>query len=269
MTGWIALIVVAYLLIGAWHTVRFMRSFRAYAEEEGVAHRLSTEQWIHTWINASVFVVAWPLDLAVKPLAKASPRFKRWVNSGVDRWLAKPRTPGPSPWQRAATRLAHYQPVIVIGVLVTALIDDVVFQRSWPAELAYFMIFLLFVVTLIAELHHSYLLCSRCGAATPVDGSGMATRRSKWLRFYHWTKSRKSMVMFGVAVLLTPALSAVLHFPWVVTSLPVYLYMAADSLSGLRHRPLQPWCPQCRWGDGGDEEQVPVPPPVPTEQATR
>jgi hypothetical protein len=97
VTGWITLIVVAYLLIGAWYTVRFMRLFRAYAEEEGVAHRLSTEQWIHTWINASVFVVVWPLDLAVKPLAKASPRFKRWVNSGVDHWLAKPRTPGPSP----------------------------------------------------------------------------------------------------------------------------------------------------------------------------
>jgi hypothetical protein len=32
------------------------------------------------------------------------------------------------------------------------------------------------------------------------------------------------------------------------------------------HRPLQPWCPQCHWDDGGDEE--PAPEPVPPSGAT-
>ena len=49
---------------------------------------------------------------------------------------------------------------------------------------------------------------------------------------------------------------------------PLYLFWAVAAAANLIHRPLEPWCPRCNWGDGGDEEDVPAPPPVPVATNT-
>lgn len=263
----ITLIIVLYLLVGVGFTCNYMRHFRNVAEEQSLTHRLSQEQWVHTWIQASVLVVAWPFWAGSKLLVKLSPSFACWMDSRIDHWTAKPRPDGPSRWQRTATRLTHYDPLAVAAVFAAALVSEIV--GYWWGVVIYWTAFALFMVVSAATLHHSFLLCPRCASATPLDGPGTAAKRSRTLRLYHWSRTRRSILGFAVGLVFAPVAAALLHIPYGAAALPLYVYMAMQSVAGLRHRPLQPWCPQCHWGDEGDDHETPVPPPIPTEQATR
>jgi hypothetical protein len=166
--------------------------------------------------------------------------------------------PGPQWWQRVAPRLAHYEPLIVLIAFAGLAVSTV--TKSPIAQVGNVVILALLIVTVFAEAHHEWRLCARCAVNTPLDGSAEATRRRRWLRFYHWSHRRPWYLMLWIVAL---AVSITLHSPN-YPFYPLYFLWAAMSLGGLKHRPVEPWCPQCHWKDGGDEEEVPVPPPVPT-----
>ncbi len=162
--------------------------------------------------------------------------------------------------------VAHAQPVALLVVIGTDTAGHLTDRR--PVALAHGLAVVVTVLALFADHYHQVRLCPRCAPATPVDGAAAARRHRRALRCHHWASD-------GFAYPLVLVAAAVAYFglgaPHWATFSPVYALWAAVAYANLRHRPLQPWCPQCLrggWGDPDDEED-PVPPPVPAADGTR
>jgi hypothetical protein len=117
-----------------------------------------------------------------------------------------------------------------------------------------------------AQWRHGAVMCPRCADEVPVNAPERAAARAGTLRGYHRYYSRRFRVLdltmmlafMGLALGLTvggatPVPS--LWYLWMCLSTAVECYLAGV------HRPLQPWCPQCRWGRGGGREPLPAPVP--------
>lgn len=156
--------------------------------------------------------------------------------------------------------LAHAQPWIFIAAIVTNIVG------WWLATSVLFLVvvggpvLLLVLLSIVANRYHLAQLCPRCAAATPLDGLAAAEEHGMELRIYHAGR-------IGVAVLVgIVVLNLLLPRPWnQITSALGNLAFAAYAWAGLRHRPLQPWCPYCNpWNDGGPHECVHTPTPDPS-----
>jgi hypothetical protein len=119
---------------------------------------------------------------------------------------------------------------------------------------------------LISASRHVHALCTRCARNTPLDGPAAAARHDRALRIYHWINNRPFLRLALPAIVVVNGLfTASIAWRLVLTT-PVYVWWTIDAAAGLRHRPLEPWCPYCRrrrrWDDGGDPEVVPDPDPA-------
>lgn len=123
------------------------------------------------------------------------------------------------------------------------------------------------VLAFFADHYHQHRLCPRCAAAMPIDPATAVKRHHRWLRLHHWAAERLGYPL----ILIAAAVAYVgLGAPHWVTFYPLYALWALVAYANLRHRPVEPWCPQCfRWGWGTDDDTDPVPPPVPAAGATR
>jgi hypothetical protein len=119
-----------------------------------------------------------------------------------------------------------------------------------------------------ANHYHGLALCPLCAAATPLDGPQTAQDRAATLRQAH----RVYSVAYGVvevvlgvaAIVAMVVLSMTPGTPNLITAIPVDVLFGIAAIEAYVlsvHRPLQPWCPQCHWDDGGHEEHVPDPVP--------
>lgn len=172
-------------------------------------------------------------------------------------------------YHRISTVLAHYQAPTFIGALTVDVALALTHQTRTPAGYVIGFIALLAVMaTMLAELRHSRSLCERCAAKTPLDPQAAVQRRARWLRLFHLINSVPALtalvVLYVGGILVLPA-----DFSAYLAEAPLYLFWAVAAAANLIHRPLEPWCPRCNWGDGGDEEDVPAPPPVPVATNTR
>ncbi|WP_159945563.1 MULTISPECIES: hypothetical protein [unclassified Nocardiopsis] len=109
---------------------------------------------------------------------------------------------------------------------------------------------------------HRGRLCELCVAEMPLHGSEVADRWRRPLRTFHWVVDRMgrtalvaAAAMIGLGLLL-PAAGISLFFVLVSTGL----------LWAMRHTRVAVWCPWCR-GGGGEEEESPVVPTLPTVNA--
>lgn len=166
--------------------------------------------------------------------------------------------PSPRWWSYTATRLAHFQPALLLLVIATDLVGRYTDYSVFSALTTICMAFV--IVAVFAEHHHERRLCTRCAAATPTDGESAAQDRRLWLRFQHWHSRHGMFGLVGWAIGLT--LSLVFHFASAAAFYPLYLYWFAETMANLRHRPVQPWCPQCKGWGWGDEDRSPVPVPA-------
>lgn len=118
----------------------------------------------------------------------------------------------------------------------------------------------LIVWLLWSTWRHGLALCPLCARATPLDGPAMAQRKSRQLRWAHASYRRG----WGISFLVVFAALLALSFFWPRPALWAYwMYLDNTVMAYLMsvHQPLQPWCPQCHWDDGGDHEEVPEPVP--------
>jgi hypothetical protein len=110
--------------------------------------------------------------------------------------------------------------------------------------------------------YHQSRLCERCIAATPLDPQVAVNRWRPALRWAH-RPGRKFLVLLGAVIAMNWIVY--LHLAWwvwILIALAVAGY-ASFFVSEYQHRKLYPWCPYCRWDDGGDEEVSPdVPAPT-------
>lgn len=165
---------------------------------------------------------------------------------------------GSVPWRQSVMLLAHTQPAALVALVITGIARDVfggpVLVMVHGGAVA------VTALTFGAELYHEYRLCPGCGANTPLDGQAMVRQRQRWLRLHHWATERWGYTVFFVAA---PVAYLSLGLPSSGAVYPVFALWALVAYASLRHRPLVPWCPQCRhwgWGDDGDDDPDPVPP---------
>ena len=112
------------------------------------------------------------------------------------------------------------------------------------------------VITWLFMRQHDRRLCERCAASMPLNAAEHAARYSRRFRLAHagsnpWVMVPYLIVLVGSNFLTSPTG----RVGWaLVQSTMIYLIMAHCS-----HRRLQPWCPQCSGGGGGERNNVDEP----------
>jgi ABC-type transport system involved in cytochrome c biogenesis permease component len=169
----------------------------------------------------------------------------------------------PRPANRFLMLAGHYAYLGLVAVVVVDVADDGAAFHVPGLRIAAGAVWILWLVAalLADDRYHTSRLCERCIAATPLDPQAAVERRMRWLQLHHETRWQMLALVPAVALEL-----------WLGTS-HGWLSIAADLLlicvislsfgSEYIHRRLYPWCPMCRWRDGGDHEVSPdVPAPV-------
>jgi hypothetical protein len=113
-------------------------------------------------------------------------------------------------------------------------------------------------VLLVGVARHGGRLCSRCVDAMSLNGPETAARRRMLLHAAH-----HAMRLLGIAFVCLVA-SAFMDADNPIGNLlnsTGYAVMALEIFTAAEHDRLQPWCPFCCHGHGGDDEDEPVPTP--------
>lgn len=172
------------------------------------------------------------------------------------------------PLASRAMWLGHYADFIAGAFLAVCLANDVTGWAGWmqtPSTVASSGMLL----SLIAESRvHGRRLCERCIAAAPLAPQRAVDRWRRALWSYHQGWATVTMVAVfcsAASIALFYGLAAHPHPPaWALAYHGCAMVAAAVFLVVLHlHSRLHPWCPFCRWDDGGDEEVSPdVPDPA-------
>jgi hypothetical protein len=181
--------------------------------------------------------------------------------------------PGDNRRNRVLLWMAHQATWIYGATFLLSVAADV---HPAPILLILALIGLVALIGLyLIRRYHGMTLCPLCATATPLDGPGQAQRRARSLRCAHWMWSRRYQRVYDVAMLAAIGLFFVLTDVCHVgrragVSIDLWIAVgAAEAWVMSVHRPLQPWCPQCHWDEGGDEELIPDPvPPAGAELVT-
>ncbi|MGA5819796.1 hypothetical protein ACPC54_18290 [Kitasatospora sp. NPDC094028] len=116
-----------------------------------------------------------------------------------------------------------------------------------------------FLAVIAADLWHRRELCEQCIAAVPLDAAATAERRRHILRLIHHL--RPVAGAYAALLLLHLALPGGSAAANVVSS-TAYAMSACLVVAQIQHNLLQPWCPWCRRGNGGDDDPEPDPGPT-------
>jgi hypothetical protein len=126
---------------------------------------------------------------------------------------------------------------------------------------------------MISSFSHDRGLCERCIREAPGDPQRAVSRSMLVLRWWHRNRVRAGIILAGVSWFVVaghlwtrsqPAgfLAGEAPWAWWVGN-AVMTWIAVDAWVAQRHRALSPWCPLCRWGGRGDDEEVAAPKPDP------
>lgn len=110
------------------------------------------------------------------------------------------------------------------------------------------------------------VMCITCAKKMPTSPQIEINKKIKLLRRFHFLSNHPVIWAFLILFVVFVLAVVRVHVGSGETSLAMLAYpMIAFSMRATgAHRILQPWCPLCHWGDGGDEEQVPTPTPDPS-----
>lgn len=169
--------------------------------------------------------------------------------------------PDRSPRAGLLARLAHLFPyALTLWVVYTiASAAGVLPSLLWVPALA------ILLVMAVGDLHGYYgRICLRCMESLPVD-AGQRVAQWRWLLWFQHRVMRRRwgyfIGWFGL-VFVEVAFRFALGFGtgeahW--TGAPLNVWVGVSIWSGWKHHRYQPWCPYCRWDDGGDREPSPDP----------
>lgn len=165
---------------------------------------------------------------------------------------------------RFSAWLAH-QSLPITAVTAALVIASNTIDNSWLAS-ASVIAMAAWIASGAYRIQHDRRLCEQCMSAMPLDGPQRAQHRAGRLRACHAMQSRTA-TLCRFAMLAGGILAAK---PWSMVLMDVLFVAAAvDEFLLATHRPLQPWCPQCHWGDGGGGDDEHVDDPVPTGEGTK
>lgn len=130
------------------------------------------------------------------------------------------------------------------------------------------------------QRYHDGRLCRRCAATMPLNGAERAERQRRVLRAVHTTSDpirlagRPVVPPLALYILGSLTVVAVIiyaaglerggHLSLALVAALFYVPLAGLMLAISLHARLQPWCPYCRWGGGGDGPREDAPDPDPS-----
>lgn len=162
----------------------------------------------------------------------------------------------------------HTGPRIFAGILgATALLA--VLPVSYPPggkQLVSLAVIALMIVTLVEMRRHDRALCERCVADFPLDPARQAETYRRRLATAHLLAERRAATWYLITVLVACLLPMFAPPPLRTPALLLWLAALASLVylmqSGVTHRRLQPWCPQCGPQGGSDQVETPEPTPL-------
>lgn len=170
--------------------------------------------------------------------------------------------------ERLAMWLGHYSTALLLAATAASVADAAMGQ---PDGLVNWILSAVWVAAIAAFMtdmgRHREHLCERCIAATPLDPQAAVTRWRQVLRLQH--ERRPMLALFGVILAWDFASGSLFRHPpgWVLAvNALVAVIIGASYAITWKHRQLYPWCPFCRWDEGGAHE---VSPDVPAPAASR
>jgi hypothetical protein len=162
------------------------------------------------------------------------------------------------PWsERASERWGHHSTTMLMASIVAIVAIGL---HPLPGSLAFTVPITLFAFVLLSWLlmrQHDRRLCEQCVMSMPLNPSEQAQRLKRRFWMAHTGSEPRFLIPYLVVLIGSNfATTQVGRFGWAVMQLSmVYLI-----LSQATHRKLQPWCPWC--SDGGGGQEVDETPPV-------
>ncbi|MHA3701903.1 hypothetical protein ACXR2U_06935 [Jatrophihabitans sp. YIM 134969] len=164
----------------------------------------------------------------------------------------------------AGAGIGHHGGRVLVGAIV-AMIALAVFPLPPENPASFALPLLLFVVVLGAWVlmrRHDRSLCERCVRTMPLDAAATAQRRHRRFAVVHLGARRGVVAGYLVVLLGSNALLFLESTPARLLWAAVQFSMVYLVLAHSTHRSLQPWCPWCSEGGGG-EDVVDTPGPLP------
>jgi hypothetical protein len=170
--------------------------------------------------------------------------------------------------ERPAMWLGHYSTLLLLAAVAASVANDATGQRQQVVEWVSVAAWICWIAALMADWGvHQERLCERCIAASPLDPQAAVDRWRRVLRVHHARTA--TVITMGAVVAWDFIAGALLRHPpaWAlaVSALAVAA-LGASSAVTWQPRRLYPWCPFCRWDEGGAQE---VSPDVPAPAASR
>jgi hypothetical protein len=162
------------------------------------------------------------------------------------------------PWsERAGERLGHHATPMLMGSIVAVVAIGL---YPLPGALSFSVPITLFAFVLLSWVlmrQHDRRLCEQCVMSMPLNPSEQAQKLKRRFWMAHTGSEPRFLIPYLVVLIGSNfATTPVGRAGWAVMQLSmVYLI-----LSQATHRKLQPWCPWC--SDGGGGEHVDETPPV-------
>jgi hypothetical protein len=159
-----------------------------------------------------------------------------------------------------ATRWGHNGPTIfvaVIGAMAVLALQPLPYPTGAKPLISLSFVSIL-ITTWLEMRKHDRALCERCVADFPLNPAESAVTYRRRLAMVHLLAERRAatwyLVGILVACLLPPLAPAAFRLPALAVWLVALGSLAYLLLSGVSHRRLQPWCPQCGPQGGSDIE---------------
>ena len=162
------------------------------------------------------------------------------------------------------SRIGHHGAHVLIAS-VLAMVALAVFPLPSDNPASFALPVLLGVVVVASWVfmrRHDRSLCERCLHTMPLDAAATAQRRHRRFAVVHLGENRRVVVGYLVVLLGSNALLFLESVPARVLWAAVQCSMVYLVLAYSTHRTLQPWCPWCSEGGGG-EDAVDTPDPLP------
>ena len=167
-----------------------------------------------------------------------------------------------------ATRWGHHGRTIfvsVIGVMAVLTVRPAPYPPG-VKPLVSLTFAAILVATWLEMRKHDRALCERCVADFPLNPAEAAVTYRRRLAMVHLLAERRAAICYLavilVACLLPPLAPAAFRVPALAVWLAALGSLAYLLLSGVTHRRLQPWCPQCGPQGGSDKVETPEPSPL-------
>jgi len=166
----------------------------------------------------------------------------------------------------AAGRLGHHASALLIAALVAVIAIGLVPPPGLLGVTLPLALFALTITTFLMMRQHDRRLCEACAAALPLNPAERAQKLHRRFWMAHTGAEPRFLVPYLVVLLGAnfAATTTVGKLLWAaVQSSMIYLILSART-----HRILQPWCPWCRGGGGGQDVDE-TPPVLPHDDHQR